>query len=230
MVTTILIEDQIEIPPIRDLDEFRRWATSDEFPPSGRIDFVAGRIEVDMSPEELHSHGKLKVELVRALANRIFEQPMGEVYSDRTRVSCPDADLSAEPDIVFVSDEAIDSGRVRLVPQPGGEPDRYVELEGPPDLIVEIVSDSWQHKDTERLPKAYWRAGVREYWLVDARGRDMAFRISRWGDRRYEPAPADSESYQYSAALGLWCKLDRARNSRGRLHYTLLTKEPPSNL
>ena len=142
MATAILFEDQLEIPAVQDLAEFRRWAASDDFPEPGRIDFVAGRIEVDMSPEDLHTHGTPKTELVVVLGSRIRELGLGELYTDRARVSCPVADLSAEPDIGFVSNDSLDSGRVRLVPKFGGEQDRYSELEGAPDLIVEIVSDS----------------------------------------------------------------------------------------
>ena len=109
MATAILFEDQLEIPAIQDLAEFRRWAASDGFPEAGRIDYVAGRIEVDMAPEELHTHGKLKVELVRVLANRVRELDLGELYTDRTRVSCPEADLSVEPDLVLVTEESLDS-------------------------------------------------------------------------------------------------------------------------
>jgi Uma2 family endonuclease len=76
---------------------------------------------------------------------------------------------SAEPDIVFVSHEALLADRVHLVPGSSQEPGRYVELEGAADLIVEIVSDSSVGKDTRRLPEAYSRAGVREFWLADAR-------------------------------------------------------------
>ena len=103
MASAILIEDELEIPAIQDLEDFRRWATAEDFPETGRIDFVAGRIEVDMSPEELHTHGKPKTELVIVLGERIRSRQLGELYTDRTRVSCPDADVSAEPDIVFIS-------------------------------------------------------------------------------------------------------------------------------
>jgi Uma2 family endonuclease len=224
MASAILIEDELEIPAIQDLEEFRRWATAEDFPETGRIDFVAGRIEVDMSPEELHTHGKPKTELVVVLGERIRARQLGELYTDRTRVSCPDADVSAEPDIVFISEEALNSGRVRLVPKSGGEEDRYVELEGAPDLIVEIVSDSSVRKDTKRLPKRYWQAGVREFWLVDCRREPLFFRIQQPGESGYEPAPANAESYQYSAVLNAWYKLERTRNLRGRWQYTLHAK------
>jgi hypothetical protein len=118
MATSILIEDQIEIPGIaHGLLEFRNWATSEDFPETGRIDFVSGRIEVDMSPEDLHTHGTLKVELVRVFANCVRALDLGELYTNRARVSCTDADFSVEPDIVFVSHESFDSDRVRLVPR-----------------------------------------------------------------------------------------------------------------
>src|SRR6266511_1101783 len=53
-MATLLLEHGIEIPVIRDLADFRRWALSDAFPQRGRIDYIAGRIEVDMSPEDAH--------------------------------------------------------------------------------------------------------------------------------------------------------------------------------
>jgi len=229
MATTIRIEDQIEIPlSLRSLADFRRWVGSDAFPEQGRVDYLSGCIEVDMSPEDLHTHGKLKTELVAVLWQRIKQRQLGELYTDSTRVCCPDADLSVEPDLVFVSDSSLDSGRVRLVPKAGGGPDRYVELEGPPDLIVEIVSDASARKDTERLPAAYFQAGVGEFWLVDARGDELLFRIHRHGGASYEPAVTDADGYQCSPALACSFRLDRARNPRGRLTFDLETKESPA--
>ena len=64
LATSVIFEEQIEVPlRWRSLADFRRWAASDEFPEKGRIDFIAGRIEVDMSPEDLFCHGTLKSEL-----------------------------------------------------------------------------------------------------------------------------------------------------------------------
>src|SRR5256885_8764701 len=45
----------------------------------------------------------------------------------------------------------------------------YLELEGTPDMVLEVVSESSVQKDTKRLRQLYWQAGIREYWLVDAR-------------------------------------------------------------
>lgn len=155
---------------LRCLADFRRWATSEDFPAIGRIDYVEGQIKVDLSPQDLHTHGKLRTELIGVVGRRIKQAGLGELYTSRARVSCPEADLSAEPDVVFVSESSLDSSRVRLVPKTGGAADRYVELEGPPDLIVEIVSDASVRKDTERLPAAYYRAGGHRV-LTDRRPR-----------------------------------------------------------
>lgn len=225
MATAVLIEDQIEIPAITGLADFRAWAGSDRFPESGRIDFVCGSIEVDMSPEDLHTHGTPKTELLVVIGTRVRQQALGELYIDRTRVSSLEADLSVEPDIVFVSHESLESGRVRLVPRAGGQADRYIELEGAPDLIIEVVSDSSAGKDTRRLPIAYWQAGVSEYWLVDARAPDLLYRIYRRGETQYEPAPVDAARFQYSRVLDSGYRLDRTRNPYGRLQYTLQEKQ-----
>ena len=122
-----------------------------------------------MSPENLFFHGSIKTEVIGELRNVVRSIGEGYLFSDRTRVSSLDADLSAEPDAVYVSADALDSGRVRLVPSAGSEPDSFVELEGAPNVVVEIVSDSSVAKDTKRLPISYWRAGIAEYWLIDVR-------------------------------------------------------------
>jgi len=177
-----------------------------------------------MSPEDLFCHGTLKTEIVRALAGRVKTSGIGHLFTDSTRVSCPAADMSVEPDVVLVTEDSLDSGRVRLIGKTSGEPDRYVELEGPPDLIVEIVSDSSVKKDTQRLPAVYFQAGVAEFWLVDARAESLVFRIHRRGQSKYEPAESDAQGFQCSAAMGCWFRLDRARNARGRVVFDLRHK------
>ena len=49
----------------------------------GRIDYMQGLIEVDMSPEDLQNHGELKTELVTCI--RMAVRGRGQVFSDRSR-------------------------------------------------------------------------------------------------------------------------------------------------
>ncbi len=224
MASSVIFEERVEIPCLRSLAEFRTWALSDDFPERGRIDYIAGRIEVDMSPENVFFHGSVKTEVVWALGNIVHSEGSGYLFTDQMRVSCPAAELSAEPDIVYLSDDTIDSGRVRLVPSAGGEPDSYVELEGAPDLVVEVVSDSSVAEDTNRLPISYWRAGIAEYWLIDVRGERLVFRIHTHGTEGYEPVSTDGENFQRSAVFGRRFRLDRRRNARGRWVFDLQSR------
>jgi len=213
---SVIFEERVEIPlSLRSLDDFRRWAQSEGFPEQGRIDYIAGKIEVDMSPEDLFCHGTLKTEILGVLYRRVKQEALGHLFTDSTRVSCPQADLSAEPDVVFVSHQSLRVGRVRLVPGAGEEPGRYVELEGAPDLIVEIVSDSSVGKDTRRLPEAYAKAGVPEFWLADARCDPVVFRIHELGDAGYQTVPADADGFQRSALFGSRFRLDGRRSAEG---------------
>ncbi len=225
MASSVLIEDRCEIPlGISSLADFRCWADSDGFPDIGRIDYVAGRIEVDMSPENLFTHGTLKVETARVIANRVKQLDLGHVFSDQARVSCPAADVSAEPDVVFLAHESIEAGKVRLTPKASGGGENFVEIEGLPDLVVEIVSDSSVTKDTQRLPQAYFAAGVSEFWLVDARGDDVIFEIMALGQSRYEQVSPDGDGFRRSNVLACRSQLNRRRHDRGHWNYDLLVR------
>ncbi len=224
MATTVILDEDFRVPLVGSLAEFRAWALSDSYPETGRIDYLGGRIEVDVSPEDLFTHGKLKTTLIAVLQQRIADGDLGDLFSDRTRVSCPEADLSVEPDLVFVSYDAVESGRVRLVPKASGERDRYVELEGAADLVVEIVSDRSARKDMERLPEAYWRARIAEFWLADARGSALVFQIRHWTPQGYQLAPTGADSAQRSAIFPTWFSITRRRNRAGRWSYDVATR------
>lgn len=231
MATSICIEGQFEMPlDVQTLDAFRHWTLSDTFPGFGRIDFVSGRIEVDMSPEDLFSHGAIKVEIIRVLSQLIKDSRLGYLFTDSTRVSCPSAELSVEPDIVVVSHKTIASDRVRLVPKASGASGRYAELEGPPDLVAEIVSDSSVIKDTRHLPSAYFRAGVREFWLIDGRGDDLVFTIHRRHKARFVPATTASDGFQRSLVFSRWFRLSRQLNPQGHCEFQLDVRKPPGQV
>ena len=221
-MATVLFDEQVEIPlGIMNLADFRRWALSEDFPQHGRIDYVAGRIEVDMSPEDFFTHGTLKSQVSSRIEQRVGELDLGHTLIAETRISSVSGNLSAEPDVIVISHDAIDKGRVRLVPKASGEVGRYVEVEGGPDLVVEIVSDSSVRKDTQRLPAAYFTAGVLEYWLIDARGEQLLFQIHRRGPSTFEPTTDDKREFQPSQVLQCNCRLDRNRHTRGHWVYQL---------
>jgi Uma2 family endonuclease len=202
-------EDHLVIPKeAHELSGFRKWAWSEDFPEQGRIDYLQGCIEVDMAPEKLHSHGRPKTVLSAFIERVVSDADLGEVYVDRTRLVSDPADLHCEPDVLYVSWESLEAGRVRYLPSSPGEPDQ-LEVDGAADLVVEVVSNSSVGKDTKRLPPLYARAGVREFWLVDARGSELAFQIFHLQEGRYQPARADADGFQDSRVLGRRLRLRR---------------------
>jgi Uma2 family endonuclease len=220
-------EDCFRIPSqARDLAGFRAWAVSRSFPEHGRIDFLAGDLEVDMSPEELHTHGLVKAEIAAALQLLVARRGLGEIYIDRARISSPAASLSVEPDIVVAFWETLDQGRLRKIPGAKRKPGRFIEMEGAPDVVVEIVSDGSVRKDLVGLPPLYAAAGVPELWLVDARKEPVRFRIGNLGAGGYEAMEPDAEGWTASPRLGHRFRLERREIRPGRWTYRL-EQDPP---
>ena len=221
-------EEEVRIPlRTYDLPSFRRWAMSRGFPRRGRIDFLHGVLEIDMSPEALGSHGGPKLAIVTALSALLHGQDLGEVWTDRARVSNVAADLSAEPDVLVCLWETLEARRARLVPrarrQRRGD---FIEIEGSPDLVVEIVSDSSVFKDKEKLRARYHAARIREYWIVDARGNDLAFSVLAWGPRGFAATATDRRGFTTTRVLGRRVPLVRKPGRFGLDRYTLEVAPP----
>lgn len=230
-MTTIVLQTEhatdVSIPMgIDTLAQFRRWAYSSRFPTEGRIDYVNGSIEVDMSPEDLFTHGTPKVELLRALANRMLEDDRGMVLGDRMRVAAPEAELSVEPDVVFVSHASLEDGRVTIRPGRKGTRDSGVELIGAVDLVVEILSPGSIKKDTQLLPKAYYAAGVTEYWIVDALQDELRFQVYGRGSRGFIARRSEAEGWQKSTVFDTRVKFTRTRTTRGYQSYRFWFESP----
>lgn len=221
----IFVEENLKIPQdALSFQGFQVWAESEEFPETGRIDYLAGDVEVDMSPEDLHTHGIVKGAIYAAL-HFLVAGRLGEVYVDRARVTSRFVDLSVEPDVVVVLWESLESGQVRYVSAAIQEPDRFSKMEGAPDVVVEVVSDSSEAKDFKRLPPLYAQAGVPELWLADARQGKVRFQIRSLQGGRYISIEPDAEGWIASPRLGLSFRLVRSRTPFETWHYMLEHKK-----
>ena len=116
-----------------------------------------------MSKEQVYSHNQVKTEFARVLAGLVKQRRLGRYFSDGLFLTNIEADLCAKPDGTFVSREDIRRQRVRLIE---GSLEGFVEIEGTPDMVLEVVSGSSVSKDTEWLRDLYRKAGIAEYWLV----------------------------------------------------------------
>jgi len=218
----LIYEETLRVPTgAFTYDGFQEWLVSGEFPEDGRIDFLAGDVAVDMLPEELHTHGTVKGAILAVLHSLVAETDLGEVFVGRARVQSRFAQLSVEPDVVVVLWESLDAGRVSYVSMSTKREDRFSVMEGAPDVVVEVVSDSSVGKDTRRLPALYARAGVPEFWLVDVRGEEARFEIRTLREEEYAAVAPDAEGWARSPRLKLAFRLTRRRTPRGHWRYVL---------
>jgi Uma2 family endonuclease len=201
------------------LSGFRRWLYSLDFPKRGRVTFVKGRVIIEMCPEWINSHVIVKGEIYRVISDLVKARNLGEFYACGARMTNEDANVSSEPDSSFASWETLKTGRL-APPHDRPQDDEHIELVGTPDWVCEIVSDSSVEKDKQHLMQAYHKAGIREYWLIDARWANIEFTILVWepgGYRSVEP----SDGWLNSAVFGCDFRLVRDRDDLGGWDYEL---------
>jgi Uma2 family endonuclease len=183
MTTVVYEQEQLHIPSwVVDLNSFRRWAESDAYPEAGRVCYLKGGVWADMTKQQIFTHVRIKSEIAFALLQTVREDQRGLYLPDGVFLTNTAAGISVIPDGVYVSKESIDAGEVRLVE---GAEHGFTELEGSPDMVLEVVSDSSVRKDTVWLNEAYWVAGIREYWLVDVRKQPARFDLLKHAAKGY---------------------------------------------
>jgi Uma2 family endonuclease len=122
------------------------------FPNDGRRhELVDGEHFVTPSPNTKHQ--RIVGRLFFALQSHLSAHPSGEVLLSPYDVVLSALDV-VEPDLVFVSRENF----LRIT---------EANLQGPPDLAIEVLSESNRRHDEVTKRKLYERAGVKEYWIVD---------------------------------------------------------------
>jgi Uma2 family endonuclease len=176
-MSTVVVADQVRIPSwVNDLESFRRWSRSPDYPERGWVSFLDGEIWVDTNMEQLFSHNRIKTCLTVVLAGLAESEQIGYYFSDRVSLNNEAVNLSTEPGGLYCSFDSLEKKRLRLVE---GVEEGFVELEGTPDIVIEVVSSFSVRKDTKILRDLYWRAGIPEYWLIDARKPPLQFDILR---------------------------------------------------
>ncbi len=98
-------------------------------------------------------HQKLVVRLTLRVGGFIEERQLGHFLVAPTDVVLSPHHV-LQPDLLFISNE-----RESIL--------REKNVQGAPDLVIEILSEATRRLDTVVKRQAYERFGVREYWLVD---------------------------------------------------------------
>ncbi|HYT92927.1 MAG TPA: Uma2 family endonuclease [Gemmataceae bacterium] len=219
MVHFLTDEADVSVPFwVVDLESFRRWADSDDVPEKSRILYLKGEVWVDMGTQQVFTHVEVKTEFTVVLGGLAKSLGLGKFFGDGLLLSNVTADYVGVPDGVFLSTETLQSDRVRWLEseRDGG----CVEVEGTPDLVLEVVSRSSVHKDTVLLRKAYWEVGIPEYWLVDARQEPLKFDILRHTAKGYT-ATRKQDGWVKSIVFGKAFRLTQRPGIAGHPEFSL---------
>jgi Uma2 family endonuclease len=135
-------------------------------PDRNRYEIVDGELFVSPAPRPLHQ--RIVGNIFAALRQHVRQHRLGEVFVAPLDVVFARGTV-LEPDVLFVS-----TSRLHCI----GEDN----LSGPPDLAVEVISESTKRLDREVKLKQYALYGVSEYWLVDPEGNSVeVFRLKEEG-------------------------------------------------
>ena len=120
-----------------------------------RYELLDGELILVASPNR--DHQLVSVRLLTRMYSFVEENDLGWVFDAPFDVLFTDTNV-AQPDILFVSRE-----REHIL--------THANVQGAPDLIVEILSPSSSTRDWRDKRELYAAHGVREYWIVDPANR-----------------------------------------------------------
>ena len=125
-----------------------------------RYEVIDGEMVV-MSPSPTPEHQRITLNLSLQLAPFVREHHLGEFFIAPLDVLITRTPLQTrQPDLLFVST----SRRDIIGPQ---------QIEGGPDLIIEILSPSNTRADMEAKLQDYWLIGGQEGWRVSPEARSI---------------------------------------------------------
>ena len=174
--------------PTMTFEEFMEWADEDV-----HAEWVDGEVEI-MSPASF-AHQNLIAFLVAIL--RIFAEArgLGTVVDQPFVMKIGPRLRGREPDVLFIA--AANIARIQRN-----------HLEGPADLVIEIVSPESLTRDLQTKWEEYRHGGVREYWALNP----MEQRPQFWqlqADGTYLAVAPDENGIYHSAAMaGLWINVN----------------------
>ncbi len=128
-----------------------------------RYEIIEGDLFVTPAPRPKHQ--KAIGNLYWILRAYLQDYPIGDLYLSPIDLILSHTNI-AQPDLLFLS-----AKKLHLVSERG--------IEGPPDLIVEVLSPTTEKTDRETKSRLYAKFGVPHYWLIDPETKQLEmFRLS----------------------------------------------------
>jgi Uma2 family endonuclease len=171
------------LPHFDTFEAFIEWVDEDL-----SAEWINGTVEI-MSPASI-PHQMAVTFLVQLLGLFVRERGLGMVLAAPLKMKLEQ--YGPEPDLVFVSE---------------AHEERWKEtyLDGPADVVVEVVSPESTERDRGRKYVAYEQARIPEYWLFDPLRKEAHF--YRLGDdARYHAILPQDGRYTSPLLPGFWLK------------------------
>jgi len=177
-------EHEIKLPMTQ--EEFLAWEDEDI-----HAEWVNGEATIFMPATARHQLIASFMNLLLGLYVHLFE--LGEILTAPYSMRATPTGSVREPDLLFIKKENL--GRMQRM-----------FLDGPADLVVEIISETSVTRDRADKFYEYQDAGVPEYLIVDSRpgkGRIDYYALDEEGS--YQPIVADEQGRYHSHVLkGFW--------------------------
>jgi Uma2 family endonuclease len=166
-----------------------------EWEHDGIAEWVNGRVYLYMSTKL--EHQKIVDFLNRLLGLFVQLMKLGVVTTGPYAMRAIAGGPGREPDLMFVAQQNL----ARMTSK---------QLEGPADLVVEVISDDSVVRDRDEKFFEYQQAGIREYWIIDPRPdrlRADFFVLDEQG--RYQAVPLGADAiYRSTVVTNFWLKVD----------------------
>ena len=174
-------------PPRMSYAEFLEWDGGNP-----HVEWVDGEV-VTMAPVS-NEHNDDQVFLVKILGAFVDAHQLGKIRVEPFQMKTGTDLPGRAPDILFVAKKNI--GRLKKN-----------HLEGPADLVMEIISPKTQSIDRGEKYYEYEAGGVREYWLIDPLRKKAEFYL-RGRNGLYRLAATEDDVFHSVVLKGLWLRID----------------------
>ena len=157
-----------------------------------RYELLDGELVLVASPNR--DHQTVVMELGFQMHAFVKENDLGWVYSAPFDVLFTDTDV-VQPDLMFVSRE-----REHILTP--------ANVQGAPDLIVEVLSPSSSTRDWRAKRELYATHGVPEYWIIDPTNRIVSVMLLQDGVLQIEQTRTEDDTATSTILDGFNVSLD----------------------
>ncbi len=157
-----------------------------------RYELLDGELILVGSPNR--DHQLVSVRLLTRMYSFVDENDLGWVLDAPFDVLFTDTDV-VQPDILFISRE-----REHILTP--------ANVQGAPDLIVEILSPSSSTRDWRAKRELYATHGVREYWIIDPANRIVSVLLLQDGVLEIEQTLTEDDTATSTVLNGFNVSLD----------------------